>query len=203
MAAGFRNQLALYADEGRPDDDAAPADQIRDEVGPGVGIRVDPNEGWSLFDARRALRELEEVGLDPEQTIAEFITRFPDETVTQGHPRTRAIVDELENDRDRRPWSGLAWGALSVVAAVVPVGSVAAPAPPAPRDPRARGTGGGFSLARPASTITLREVVEDLGGGTASGRQVRAVQVGGPLGAYAERRVISAAVPVKKASSAM
>ncbi len=31
---------------------------------------------------------------------------------------------------------------------------------------------------------TLREVVEDYGGGTASGRQIRAIQVGGPLGAY-------------------
>lgn len=32
--------------------------------------------------------------------------------------------------------------------------------------------------------ITLGELVEDLGGGSASGRPVRAVQVGGPLGAY-------------------
>ena len=32
--------------------------------------------------------------------------------------------------------------------------------------------------------ITLRELVEDYGGGTLSGRPVRAVQVGGPLGAY-------------------
>ncbi|MBE2250646.1 MAG: formate dehydrogenase [Myxococcus sp.] len=32
--------------------------------------------------------------------------------------------------------------------------------------------------------VTLRELVFDLGGGTASGRPVRAVQVGGPLGAY-------------------
>jgi formate dehydrogenase iron-sulfur subunit len=32
--------------------------------------------------------------------------------------------------------------------------------------------------------ITLGELVEDIGGGTASGRPVRAVQVGGPLGAY-------------------
>jgi len=31
---------------------------------------------------------------------------------------------------------------------------------------------------------TIREIVEDFGGGTASGRPVRAVQVGGPLGAY-------------------
>jgi len=32
--------------------------------------------------------------------------------------------------------------------------------------------------------ITLGELVNDIGGGTASGRPVRAVQVGGPLGAY-------------------
>ena len=32
--------------------------------------------------------------------------------------------------------------------------------------------------------VSLREIVFDLGGGTASGRDVRAVQVGGPLGAY-------------------
>lgn len=32
--------------------------------------------------------------------------------------------------------------------------------------------------------VTLREIVYDYGGGTASGKTVRAVQVGGPLGAY-------------------
>ena len=32
--------------------------------------------------------------------------------------------------------------------------------------------------------LTLRELIYDFGGGTASGRPVRAVQVGGPLGAY-------------------
>lgn len=32
--------------------------------------------------------------------------------------------------------------------------------------------------------VTLRELVEDYGGGTLSGRPVRAVQLGGPLGAY-------------------
>jgi formate dehydrogenase iron-sulfur subunit len=32
--------------------------------------------------------------------------------------------------------------------------------------------------------ITIRELVDQWGGGTASGRPVRAVQVGGPLGAY-------------------
>jgi len=32
--------------------------------------------------------------------------------------------------------------------------------------------------------IPLREIIEDMGGGTLSGRPIRAVQVGGPLGAY-------------------
>ena len=32
--------------------------------------------------------------------------------------------------------------------------------------------------------LPLGEIVNDIGGGTRSGRPVRAVQVGGPLGAY-------------------
>jgi formate dehydrogenase iron-sulfur subunit len=35
--------------------------------------------------------------------------------------------------------------------------------------------------------LTLGEIVDDIGGGTATGRPVRAVQVGGPLGAYFPR----------------
>jgi formate dehydrogenase iron-sulfur subunit len=39
-------------------------------------------------------------------------------------------------------------------------------------------------MVEKAFGLTLRELIEDFGGGTASGRPVRAVQVGGPLGAY-------------------
>ena len=39
-------------------------------------------------------------------------------------------------------------------------------------------------LVEKAFGVTLRDLVEDYGGGTWSGRPVRAVQVGGPLGAY-------------------
>jgi formate dehydrogenase iron-sulfur subunit len=39
-------------------------------------------------------------------------------------------------------------------------------------------------LYETAFGLTLGEVVNDIGGGTASGRPVKAVQVGGPLGAY-------------------
>lgn len=64
-----------------------------------------------------------QVGLDPEQTIAEFMAKFPDDSVTQGHPRTRAksIVDELEEDARRgrgrwpNPWLMLA-GAAAIAA---------------------------------------------------------------------------------------
>jgi formate dehydrogenase iron-sulfur subunit len=39
-------------------------------------------------------------------------------------------------------------------------------------------------LVEKAFGLTLRALIEDWGGGTASGRPVKAVQVGGPLGAY-------------------
>ena len=39
-------------------------------------------------------------------------------------------------------------------------------------------------LVEKAFGLTLRQLIEDWGGGTASGRPVKAVQVGGPLGAY-------------------
>ena len=42
-------------------------------------------------------------------------------------------------------------------------------------------------LFETAFGITLGELVDDVGGGTATGRPVRAVQVGGPLGAYFPR----------------
>jgi formate dehydrogenase iron-sulfur subunit len=39
-------------------------------------------------------------------------------------------------------------------------------------------------LVEKAFGVTLRELIEDFGAGTASGRPIRAVQIGGPLGAY-------------------
>jgi formate dehydrogenase iron-sulfur subunit len=42
-------------------------------------------------------------------------------------------------------------------------------------------------LFETAFGLTLGEIVDDIGGGTLSGRPVRAVQVGGPLGAYFPR----------------
>jgi len=42
-------------------------------------------------------------------------------------------------------------------------------------------------LFETAFGLTLGEIVDDIGGGTRSGRPVRAVQVGGPLGAYFPR----------------
>ena len=44
-------------------------------------------------------------------------------------------------------------------------------------------------LFETAFGVTLGELVDEIGGGTLSGRPVRAVQVGGPLGAYFPRRL--------------
>ncbi len=44
-------------------------------------------------------------------------------------------------------------------------------------------------LFEAAFGLTLGEIVDDIGGGTATGRPVKAVQVGGPLGAYFPRKL--------------
>ncbi|MDQ6434773.1 NADH-quinone oxidoreductase subunit NuoF [Mesorhizobium sp. LHD-90] len=44
-------------------------------------------------------------------------------------------------------------------------------------------------LFETAFGLTLGEIVDDIGGGTATGRPVKAVQVGGPLGAYFPRNL--------------
>lgn len=41
-------------------------------------------------------------------------------------------------------------------------------------------------LVEKAFGVSLRELIEDFGGGTATGRPLRAMQIGGPLGAYAD-----------------
>lgn len=45
-------------------------------------------------------------------------------------------------------------------------------------------------LVEKAFGVTLRELVEDFGGGTATGRPLRAMQLGGPLGAYASAAML-------------
>ena len=122
----------------------------------------------------------DQVGLDPEQTIAEFITRFPVETVTQGHPRTRAsaIVDELEADARRTGWSPLTKTALVAVPAIAlaayfaVVGRQAALAPvqtvvaAAPQAVAARTTSPTLEIALQAVRATTVTVALDSGPAT-------------------------------------
>ena len=49
-------------------------------------------------------------------------------------------------------------------------------------------------LVEKAFGLTLRQLIEDFGGGTASGRKIRAVQVGGPLGAYFPENLLDTAL---------
>ena len=47
-----------------------------------------------------------EVGLDPEDTIRDFINQFPGDTVTAGHASTKPIEDSETLESDRRAASG-------------------------------------------------------------------------------------------------
>ena len=46
------------------DNDLALARAIKDEVGDDIAVRVDANEGWSVFEAVDALRRFEDVGVE-------------------------------------------------------------------------------------------------------------------------------------------
>jgi cytoskeleton protein RodZ len=43
-----------------------------------------------------------EVGLDPEETIQDFITQFPADSVTAGHPASSQVEDHEAHESDRR-----------------------------------------------------------------------------------------------------
>ena len=43
-----------------------------------------------------------EVGLEPEDTIREFIAQFPNDSVTAGHPATRPVEDYEAVESERR-----------------------------------------------------------------------------------------------------
>lgn len=60
-----------------------------------------------------------EIGLDPEQTVREFLTRFPDDSLAAGSPHTRYLEDTGDEPRRRR-LSGVIIAAL-VVAVVIGV----------------------------------------------------------------------------------
>src|SRR5215510_2891261 len=83
-----------------------------------------------------------EVGLDPEETIQDFITQFPADSVTAGHPTSSQVEDHEAHESDRRmatTFVRLIAISIPVAAAVVYFGlsgrqglqTEAAPAPPA------------------------------------------------------------------------
>ncbi len=55
-------------------------------------------------------------------------------------------------------------------------------------------------LFEAAFGLTLGEIVDEIGGGTATGRPVKAVQVGGPLGAYFPARAVRHAASTTRPS---
>jgi formate dehydrogenase iron-sulfur subunit len=57
-------------------------------------------------------------------------------------------------------------------------------------------------LVEKAFGVTLRELIEGFGGGTATGRPFRAAQVGGPLGAYVNERMLDMPLDYEKLAEA-
>src|SRR5262245_13876308 len=58
-----------------------------------------------------------EVGLDPEETIQDFITQFPADSVTAGHPTSSQVEDHEAHESDRR----MATTFVRLIALSVPV----------------------------------------------------------------------------------
>ena len=50
-----------------------------------------------------------EVGLDPEETIQDFIAQFPNDSVTAGHPTSRRVEDNVAVESDRRTAGAFLW----------------------------------------------------------------------------------------------
>ncbi|HKT81422.1 MAG TPA: RodZ domain-containing protein [Vicinamibacterales bacterium] len=58
-----------------------------------------------------------QVGLDPEQTVREFIDEFPDTSVAVGHPASAPIDDNIAIESDRRMATAYVW----MIAISVPI----------------------------------------------------------------------------------
>jgi transcriptional regulator with XRE-family HTH domain len=102
-----------------------------------------------------------EVGIDPEVAIQDFITEFPHDSVVAGHPRSDKVEDTVLFESERRVASSLLWilGASVAVAGAVLYLSVARSGSPraddqipvAPvADPSAAATG------QPAASVVQR-----------------------------------------------
>jgi cytoskeleton protein RodZ len=61
-----------------------------------------------------------EIGLDPEETIQEFIAQFPHDSVTAGHPTSEQVEDTVAHEADRR----MATTFVRLIAVSVPIAAV-------------------------------------------------------------------------------
>ena len=129
-----------------------------------------------------------EVGLDPEEMIQEFITQFPDESVTAGQRAWAQIDDSEEYESNRRTAAAFArLIAVSVpIAAVVLYFSTGSPNTPDENAGSAACAGAGGCGRAAGAAASLREVVERGGAETAG----RCADADGdrPVGCRAGRR---------------
>jgi transcriptional regulator with XRE-family HTH domain len=82
-----------------------------------------------------------EVGLEPEETLREFIAQFPHDSVTAGHPTSAQIEDNDALESDRRTVSAflrLIAFSLPIAGVVLYFSTAGRPAPNAPAEPTAQ-----------------------------------------------------------------
>ena len=89
-----------------------------------------------------------EVGLDPEETIRDFISQFPQDSVTAGHPTSQQVEDHDKIESDRRMASTF----LRLIAVSIPIVGVVLYFGTAGRRAQRSAPSGPVALMSPAST---------------------------------------------------
>ena len=95
-----------------------------------------------------------EVGLDPETTIQEFLSQFPHDSVTAGHPRSHPVEDTEMFESDRRVASSLLWMLIISIPLAVAVLYFSVSDKFGREEPSGRPQGGKPVAAPPASTTS-------------------------------------------------
>jgi cytoskeleton protein RodZ len=109
-----------------------------------------------------------EVGLDPEETIKEFIAQFPNDAVTAGHPTLGQTEDHEALESGRRMASAfLRVLGLSIPVAGVVLYFVLAGRHPSPR-PEPAGRGAARATSSPEATGTTSSPAGDVDGAAPS-----------------------------------
>jgi cytoskeleton protein RodZ len=93
-----------------------------------------------------------EVGLDPEATIEDFITQFPNDSVIAGHPTSDRVEDNVAVESERRTAGTFLWLvviSVPIAVALLYFATLGRPAGPEPARPAVSGSRASEAAAEP------------------------------------------------------